>query len=257
MAQETVKEEPKESNTTKDAREDGNAFGQFKDAESLYEGYKNVQGWATRVSQENKELKAQMDQLKTQFEDLSSNAQSQTSTQEYHAPNVAYENLVDNPGQTIDDIVGARLVTETLQELEEENPKDFQERYQFASWLSRQPQYQSLAKSGRGVKKLFKLGDKLREQQLRQNAHRSLEMILGEPVDDQAIERFKGVLKPSKQSNNQNNTDAYMPDSTTSAHRPGPESGQNRDFSRAKSEAAEKGDVDGAIFATFQEALSK
>ena len=232
-----------------------NELGQFKDEQALLEGYKNVQAFATRVSQENKDLKARLDALEERQSEVTA------PVREPVIPNVEYDSLIENPAQTISQVVAAHSVSEALQEIEDECQEkgdNFNERYSYAQQVSQNPQYAHLANTATGVKKLFKMGDKLRQQQLKQSANRQLELILGEPVTDEGIDRLRGLMKDKRRRTEpKNTTDAYMPDTTTSAFRPGPDGGQPTDHDRAVAEAAEKGDMDGALEGIFKGILEE
>lgn len=250
-AQEPAK--PKDDKGTDDVD-----LGQFKTVGALKEGYANVQGFATRVSQENKELKERLGTMEERMRELEEKGQTVPQVRTPEVPPVEYDELVNNPTQTISQVVAAHSVAEALQDMEEEcaeKGENYQELFNYAQTMAQNPQYAHLANSGRGVKQLFKLGDKLRKQQLKTNARRSLEMVFGEPFDDEAIDKLKGMLTKKKSKEQKPTTDAYMPDSTSSAFRPGPAGGVPTDHDRAVAEAAEKGDLDGALNGIFAKVL--
>ena len=234
-------------------------LGQFKDEAALLEGYKNVQGFATRVSQENKELKDRIAAIEAEQAEARNVPAARPDT----TPNVDYETLVDNPGKTIVDIVRSEQVNSVLVDLEVESLEDptlppYNERFQWAQSISNQPQFAHLVKSPSGIRKLFKMGDKERERQYKTSAHKSLEMILGAPVDDEVIERFKKTLGVDKRKETKPSTsNAYMPDSSTSTYRPGSETAQRTNHDTAIADSASKGDMAGTIENIFQKALAK
>lgn len=255
VAADTQKDEPAKEAPAEPEPTDGE-FGQFKDAQALLDGYKNVQAFATRASQENKDLKARLEALEAE------RLENVPAPQNVPDPQIEYENLVENPGKTIADVVRAQSVADAMTELELESLEDssvapYQERFQWASAASNNPKYAHLANSAAGVKKLFKIGDKMRDSQAKANAHKQLETIFGEPVDDAVLTKFRQLLKTDEKQETQPTTNAYMPDSTTSTFRPGPEAEQQTNHDTAISNAADKGDLDGTLQALFQKHLAE
>ena len=87
---------------------------------------------------------------------------------------------------------------------------------------------------------LFQVGDKMRSDDLKRNAEKSVKMLFGEDVD---FEKFKVLIKKDQQPDNKQGMDlAYMPDST-GAFRTGTDTGQVN-FDKSISDATAKGDVD-------------
>jgi len=223
-------------------------LGQFKTVEDVMKGYKEVQGFATKVSQENKTLKEQMQALQEQNE-----LARLSSQQTYYPQQQQQEPTLE---QNIDRIVAVREIANVLEEEAETNRPEFQERYAYAQMVSRE--YPQLATSRRGVKKLFQLGDKLRQDYLKKNASRALESILGSPLGEEEIKKLRTMVMGDKAIplNQQFNSNAYMPDTSTST-KSGSDQNRNPNFESEINESAKKGDVDGVISAIFKKALAE
>lgn len=236
-------------------KQDDLDLGQFKNTKDLLKSYKEIQGWATRISQENKAYKDEIAHLKDQVELGRSStfspppqAQSQTST----------EDILDDPGAFISQEVSRRVrverITEVLEEEADKNREEFQERYAYAQMVARE--YPNLTQSAAGVRKLFQQGDKLRSQYLKKNAGRALESIFGEPLGEEEITRLRTLVKGNKsQTTTQLNSDAYMPDTTST--RSALDTEQKPDREAKIREAAKQGDVDGTLAAIFEAALAE
>jgi len=233
-------------------------WGQFKNRdgslnqEGLLKSYKEIQAAFTRVSQDNKTTREQLAQMNEQVE-LARLATIQT-------PQV-------NPqtGEEDETIVKytTMRISETLEEEAEKNKdnlgnvnvSEFNERYAYAQAVSRQ--YPQLARSARGVKKLFELGDKLRTESLKKNAGKALESIFGGPLTEEENARLVKLIKGDKAIQKTNNlSNAYMPDTSTST-----KSGSDQNLSPNSElqikESVEKGDVDGVISALFKRQLAE
>ena len=254
------KQKPEESK-----KNDDMDLGQFKNPKDMLKSYKEIQGAFTRTSQEKKELEEKIAKLEEQME-----------MAKYRSPGPGYtppENLKDfdellseDPRKAIESVVTntARTmrIAEVLEEIQEQDPENFQSRYNYAQSLSQNPQYAHLANSPVGIRKLFKAGDQLREQESKKNASKALEAILGGPVDEQKIAKLREAMGlTSKQPNKQQTTqlgDVYMPD-TSDTYRPGPEtlSDAKKNYSEAARKAEQEGDIDGVIEAAFGKALAE
>ena len=238
-------------------------LGQFKTKEAMFESYKQIQGAYTRTTQELKELKEQYEKMKedadmAQYAAPRGYQQSQNQTEDFDSL------LAEDPRKAIESVNTATYkqmrIAEVLEEIEIEEPKTFQGRYNCAQALSQNPKYAHLANSAAGVKKLFKLGDELLEEQTKRNASKALEAILGGPVDDQKIAKLREVLgtenKQKQQSTQLGNV--YMPD-TSDTYRPGldTETDLKKEFSDKARKAEQDGDIDGVIEAAFGKALAE
>jgi len=237
-------------------------LGQFKTPQDMLKSYKEIQGAFTRTTQELKEIKEQNEKLKEQA-DISQYRPPQNYSNADN--NIDFDELiVQDPRKAIESVNESSYkkmrVTEVLEELQEDDPKAFQSRYGFAQALSQNPKYSHLANSPVGIKKLFKLGDELREEEIKKNASKTLEAILGGPVDDQKIAKLRAVLgtenKQKQQSTQLGNV--YMPD-TSDTYRPGPDTQTDlkREFSDKARKAEQDGDIDGVIEAAFGKALAE
>jgi len=228
-------------------------LGQFKNPKDLLKSYKEIQAAFTRVTQENKLTKNQIAELQEQVElaRAAANRPPQEPQRRFD------EAFVENPEAAINQRIAQTVMTQRIAEiLEEESEKskdDFNERYAYAQQVARQ--YPQLATSPSGVKKLFQFGDKLRQDALKKNASKALESIFGEPLNDEEIVKLRKMVKGDKAiKQNNNNSDAYMPDTSTSTRK-----GTDTDKSTTDHElkqAVEQGDVDGAIAAIFKRQLA-
>jgi hypothetical protein len=234
-------------------------LGQFKNPKDLLKSYKEIQGAFTRISQEKKARDKELADLQEQVSIMRLNSQATPPPRPQTKP--LNEAIFENPGEVITNIVAQENVKSRIAEiLEEEHlkgPDDFQERYAVVNMLSQNPQYVQLCRSGQGVKKLFQIADKFREERIKVNARKALEGIFGEPLDDEAITFLKETVT-KKKSTTQPNTplgNAYMPDGSTST-RTGSEP-QTRDHDAAQMERMKRGDVDGVISATFEKVLAE
>jgi len=253
---------------TKDVKSDehpeGNEFGQFKNKEAQIEGYKELQGFATRVSQENKDYKRAKEEMERKIAELEDRIEmSKGSNFDFSKTDDTDKSfdqrLAESPEKTLNQHIMEQVSTMSIAEvLEEEKDKDeagFRERYAYVQMLARE--YPHLVKTGRGVRKLFERADKVRTEETKKGAYKSLELILGEPPTEEQITKFKTLIKGESTEQPKVDTakgDAFMPDTTSSTHT-GADQDQKKTFKKDLSEAVEKGDVDGAIEAVFKEAL--
>ena len=239
-------------------------LGQFKDPQAMFKSYKEIQGAYTKTTQENKELKEELEKIREQQEMSRYNPPAgHNVTQPVEDENFD-DLIVENPRKAIESVNAATYqkmrVQEVLEEIQYEDPEAFQSRYSYSQSLSQNPQYAHMANSPVGVRRLFKLGDQLREQESKKNASKALEAILGGPVDDQKIAKLRGVLGMEQQ---QQQTDTqlgnvYMPD-TSDTYRPGLDAqvDKGKDFDKKIAEATADGDIDGVIAAAFGKALAE
>ena len=230
-------------------------LGQFKNPKDMLKSYKEIQAAFTRVTQENKQFKGQMDQLQQELE-MSKLSQDQgymppaqdNQQQIYEDPNMDID-------QRIQRTVATQRIADVLEDEADKNKAEFQERYAFAQMVARE--YPRLSTSPRGVKKLFELGDKLRTDNLKKSAGKALESIFGEPLSDEEINKLRTMVKGDKAiRKDQNLTNAYMPDTSTST-RTGSESDRKPNYDDKLNDAVNKGDVDGTIDALFEGVLAE
>lgn len=233
-------------------------LGQFKSPEEVLKGYKEVQAFATKVSQENKALKEQQQALAEQLELAKMASQQQYIPPQYVQPQTnQYGQQMEEPIEAkIDRTVAIREIAGVLEDEADKNRNEFQERYAYAQYVSRE--YPQLARSPRGVKKLFELGDKLRVENMKRNAGKALESIFGEPLGAEEITRLRTLVKGDKaiMQNKQFNSNAYMPDTSTST-KSGSDQNQNPNFESDMNESVKKGDVDGVIKGIFSKILAE
>jgi len=230
-------------------------LAQFKNTKDLLKSYKEIQGYTTRVSQENKGLKDELAGLKEQIE------LSRPASQTYQPPqsNKSFdESFLENAEGAVDAMVTRRVMTtriaEVLEEEAEKGKGEFQERYAYAQSVARE--YPNLATTPGGVKKLFQLGDKLRTEHLKRNAGKALESIFGEPLSEEEITKLRTLVKGEKAKKTTNNTDAYMPDTSTST-RTGSTDDQKQTSEADIEKAAKAGDVDGVLRAKFAQLMAE
>lgn len=232
-------------------------LAQFKTPEALLASYKELQGTFTKTSQENKALKEQLDQIQAQFNEqmeLMRLSQMNVSHPPQQAPPQDFDQkFIENPQAAVEALAERKAqalimqtrIQEVLEEENLKNPSEFRERYQYATMISKQ--YPQLATSRAGVKKLFDMGDKLREQNQKSQAFKAVTTLFGDDVDLEKLRAF--VKKDAGQP--QNNNLAYMPDSSTST-RTGAELGNPTDYNQQISNAAAQGDVDAVLSGLFK-----
>lgn len=234
-------------------------WGQFKNPKDLLKSYKEIQGFTTRVSQENKQLKEELQRLKEDAELRQFQVPQQAQPQQQKN----FEQLfVENPEQAIElkaaQIANTQRIAEVLEEKEMENPAEFHKRFAYVKMLSQNPQYRPLSDTPRGVRKLFEIADKARKDDLRNGAQESLKELLGEDVD---LEKFKALIKKDQatQITNPpaNPLNAYMPQTGMSTRTGADTDAQLSELERAKQEAVKTGDVQKVAGVLLKQALLK
>ena len=222
----------------------------FKTFEDAIEGYRNVQGAYTKSTQENKELREEMAQIQEQMSLMQFHqpqAQAQPQPQDFDSqyiqdPEKAIESKVS---QSVAEQVQQAQVATALNELQVENPAEFNERYHYAQVVSKD--YPQLVTSPAGVKKLFEMGDKRRVEDMRRNAQQSINLLFGGNVD---MDKLQQLVEKNPQPQTQDTNQAYMPDTTQSTGpTPGPEAGTTI------AKAVQEGDIDTVIEETLRQAL--
>jgi hypothetical protein len=229
-------------------------LGQFKKPEDLLKSYKEIQGYTTKVAQENKALQEKLAAYEQQMQLI----QMQQYQQAPQAPPPQQDfdtQFINNPKQAIDNVVNQRVnetirtmtIQDVLQEESAKNPQEFRERYQYA--MAARQMYPNLVNSSQGVRMLFQVADKMRTEDLKRNAEKSVKMLFGEDVD---FQKFRELVKKDGQPDNKQGMDlAYMPDST-GAFRTGTDTGQVN-FAKSIDDAVGKGDVDTVLDAIFRQ----
>ena len=234
-------------------------LAQFKTPEDLLKSYREVQGFSTKVSQENKDLKTRLDALERMNVELNERMEV-TPPVIPQAPAKNFQDLYyENPEAAIEQKIVQNVnmlrIADVLEEEQGKNPEEFQERYAYANYLKNQ--YPHLSTTPQGVKKLFQIADKARDEMTKKSAYKSLKMLFGDDVD---IEKLRPLIKKDATTQttnleNQARNLAYMPDTTSG--RSGADTTNKGDFSSQRKEAAERGDVDAVLQSIFKEALGK
>lgn len=254
-SQEQPGAESKEAPPAAEKQEEKADLGQFKTPEALYKSYKEIQGYTTKVSQENKALKDQLSEMQEQIRLIGLQNQYQPPVQQTQTQDFDTQ-FINDPKRAIDSVVNQRVAEtirtmtaqEVLQEEQASNPEEFNERYQYAM-LAKQ-NYPNLVNTSQGIRMLFKLGDKIRKESARRNAEKAMKMLFGEDVD---YDKLKTIVKKDQQLENKSSTNlAYMPDSS-GAFRTGMESDRGNIETQISS-AADKGDVDTVLDGLFKRA---
>ena len=242
----TQNQEPTQTDVKKEVQRD---LAQFKDEQALLKGYKELQAFATKTSQENKMLKAKIQEVEEQI------SLSQVPSQPAQIPGFE-ERYVDDPQGAIQEAVLLQRTTEILEDEQEKDPQGFNERYAYAQRVIQQ--YPNLGMSARGIKKAFELGDKLKKDMLKQTTNMALESVFGEALTEEEQQRLIKLVKGDKRikGNKPNKSDAYMPD-TSMSNRRSSDARPETDAETKQSEAAAQGDVDGVLDAMFQDIVAE
>lgn len=230
-------------------------LGQFKTPEDLYKSYQEIQGFTTRVSQENSQLKQTLMQMQEQMELI----RLSTPPPQYNQPPAGQQKWEDtfitDPEQAVEVKAERKYqqmrIAEVLDEENMKNPQEFNERYNYVMQASRF--YPQLVQSPAGVRKLFEIADKAREQDMHKNAHRAVSMLFGPDVD---LNKLKELAKKTPQPQQSGAGNAYMPDTSLSM-RSGADFGKAPSMDAQINEAAGKGDVDTVISGVFRNILAK
>ena len=254
-----------------DTAADGGAkepdWAQFKNKdgslnqEALLKSYKEIQGYATKVSQENKQVGDQLKQVMDQFEIMRlSQAQAQYAQPAQPQQANFDTRFVENPENAVQSVAQSEArkifvqaqIEGVLNEEQIKNPQEFNERYQYAMVLKNQ--YPQLTQSAAGVRKLFELSDQVRKEELKKQSYRAVQVLFGDDVD---MEKFKSLIKKAPDANPQQNPNlAYMPD-TTMGSRSGADTNAQRGNQPTISDAVQKGDVDTVIQELFKTARAR
>lgn len=225
-------------------------LGQFKNPKDLLKSYKEIQGAFTRVTQENKDLKGKLAEFEEQMQLM---AQPASSTTDWSPNTESQTQFYDDPDaaitQKVNQAVTLQRVTDVLEIEQEKNPGEFQERYAFAQMVAKQ--YPQLTTSAQGIRKLFQLGDKMRDDHTRKNMGKALESLFGEPLAEEEITKLRTLVKGEEaKSQTQISTNAFMPDTT----HPGTEASTDTtaEIQKQIEERKNAGDVDGVLEGMFR-----
>lgn len=229
-------------------------LAQFKTPKDLLKGYKEVQGAFTRTTQENKALKEQMQQMEQAVQEQMELMRLSQMRPQPQAPPVEDfdQQFIADPRKAVETLAERKAqallmqskVQDVLEEENLKNPNEFGERYQYAKMVAQQ--YPQLATSTAGVKKLFQMGDKFREEQQKRQAYNLVAKVFGDDVD---MEKFKKLIQKDTGQITQTNN-AYMPDSISGRNKsePAPFNAEME-----ISEGIKKGDPDAVLSALFRQ----
>jgi hypothetical protein len=226
---------------------------QFKTPEALLAAYKEVQGFSTRIAQENAEIKRKFAELQ-QRQEL---AQYQRPVaQPQQQPQGNFDSMfIANPqeavaavaAQTVQRQLQTIRIAEVLDEENGKNPQEYQERFAYANQLGNQ--YPQLTTSAAGVKKLFRMADEYRKTDYQKRGMEFVRAVIGEDVD---MEKFRLAVRKDQTGQTTQTNNAYMPD-TTSSNRTGPETGKTSSYDTEIADAVKRGDPDAVLNAQFRQ----
>lgn len=247
------------------AKADEIDWGQFKNPKDLLKSYKEIQGFTTRVSQENAALKAEMQRIR---EEMEVRQYAQTAPPPPRVPDQKTfdQRFIENPQAAIEEVAMAKAyemantqrIAEVLEEEEGKSPADFNERVAYVKMLAQNPQFAALSRSPKGVRMLFNKADEHRKNAIARSAHESLKVIFGEEID---LDKLKTLVRkdaaPSTSQTQPPNPNAYMPD-LTGTMMTGADLNQAQNALKvAKDEAVKRGDPGTVAGALLREALLK
>lgn len=262
--QEQQVQAPSEEGQAPQTMTDEEILAQFKSTKDLLKSYKEIQGFTTRVSQENKEKARQIEELQGRLNQL----QEEIELRRYQSPRPqqppkSFEELfIENPEMAItmkaNEIATAQRIREVAEEEYNKNPQEYHERAGWVQKIAQDPRLQALAFSPQGVRKLFQIADDTRKKVLQANAHKAIKEIFGDNVDMEKLRSiFSNTGNTQPTTTQTNNLNAYMPNTGTST-RTGADINQNiNSITARKEEALKKGDVSGVAKSLLMEALAK
>ncbi len=225
---------------------------------NMLKSYKEIQGYTTRISQENKELRDKIAAIEEENELRKFYPQQPVQQPQYQPqqPNGQQDFTVAVAQQ-----VQTQLIASVLEEEDAKNPEEFQERLAYVRMLAQSPKFAPLASSHRGVRKLFEEADKYRDKDIEKKARASVSKIFGDDIDiDRLRQAFK---KDGAQQPNQTNAQqtvhnlALLPDTNTSFRTAQDTNAQRAAFHQERTNAVAQGDPDTVIASIFREALSR
>ncbi len=245
---------------------DDEILAQFKSTKDLLKSYKEIQGFTTRVSQENKAKDKVIAELQENYNKL----KEEMEIRKFQAPVAAQQQsrsfndlFIENPEQAFElkamQVANTQRIAEVLEDEESKDRKKFPERLAYVKMLAQNPEYQQLTYSPRGVRKLFELADTSRKESMERNAHEILTNLVGGDLD---IEKFKALVRKDQQPNTQSTTanpiiNAYMPNTRTSTRTGADIDNQTNDLEREKQEAVKTGDASKVAGVLLKQALLK
>jgi hypothetical protein len=243
---------------------DEEVLAQFKSTKDLLKSYKEIQGFTTRVSQENKEKAKVIEELNGRLNKL----QEEMELRSYQAPQrpvtqKTFEELfIENPEAAITmkaaELNTTQRIAEVLEQEASTRPQEFQERMGYVKMLSQNQKYAHLSTSPQGVKKLFEVADTVRKQNLQRAAQESIKVLFGDDVDMEALKSIVTKKNGNQQTNPQaNNLNAYMPNTGTSTRTGADISSNDNDIEKLKQEAIKNKDPLAVAGALLRQALQK
>lgn len=243
-----------------EAETDEIGLEQFKNPKDLLKSYKEIQGFVTRMAQENKALKDNLAKIQEQQELMRFQQMPQQNPRTAAQPQKDFDSMfIENPqmavasvaSQTVQQQMLQARIAEALEEEHIKNPSEYQERFSYAQQLSNQ--YPQLTQSAPGIRKLFEMADKYRKEDYQKKGMAFVKAVIGEDAD---FEKFKALLAKDESGGiTTNNNRAYMPDTSNSSRsRTGTEA-QKPTFDTEIQAGVAKGDVDSVIANVFKRAL--
>jgi hypothetical protein len=265
-AQQQEQTPPVQEGQVKEPMTDEEVLAQFKSTKDLLKSYKEIQGFTTRVSQENKEKAKQIDDLQAKLNQLQEELEIrrfQNVPQVEQQPQKTFEQLfIENPEQAIAikaaEIANQQRIAEVLERKEAESPQEFHELLGYVKTLAQQPKLHQLSYSPKGVEKLFEIAGKVRKDQIARNAQNALKTIFGEDVD---LEKFKAMVKKDPTTNTTNPPanplNAYMPNTKTTTRTGADVDTHKNELEQVKNEAIKNGDANKVAGLLLKQALLK
>ena len=241
---------------------DEEVLAQFKSTKDLLKSYKEIQGYTTRVSQENKALKDKTAELEENLKQLKEEIEIrnyQAPAQQQQGNQKTFEELfVENPEQALEmkamQVANTQRVAEVLEEEKLANPSKFSERVkEMRELLSDNPQMRPLSYSPKGVKKLFEFADKSLKEKVAKRAREFMDFLTEQGIDIRTLANNS----TQTQTTTANPLDAYMPTTRTTTRTGADVDIPLNELERAKQEAIKTGDASKVAGVLIKQALLK
>ncbi len=228
-------------------------LAQFKNPKDLLKSYKEIQAAFTRATQDTKSSREEIGRLQQELNTMREQMEIARISQPTYQPQTQQD--YSDPDVQLEQKIQTLRIADILEEEAEKNKAEFQERYAYAQLVSRD--YPQLARSPKGVRKLFEMGDRIRADQFRRNADKALDVFFGEPLTPEEKTKLRTMVKGDKAiQQKQFNTNAYMPDTSTST-KSGSDQNQHPNIDSKINESVNQGDVDGVIKGIFEKVLAE
>ncbi len=269
LQQELKDSQTKDSSQTT-TQDDNLIGGTFKGTKELMQGYKDIQGAFTKLTQDTKQKDDTISQLQQQIQDLKREKelntpspffmqqdQNQTTTQ---PSDTFYSGDESAVRQTSAQTYQTMRIAEVLEEEHLKDQPNFMGRYGAVQVLAQQ--YPHLKSTGAGVRKLFQLADEQIEKDRKNAAYKGLETLLGRQPTDEDLSKFRQSFGEPQTDQTQTTQmtqttqtkdNAYMPDTTFSS-RTGVEQ-TKIDYDAEIEKATAEGDYEKVTQLTFQKAI--